>query len=52
MKVPTEIAEALDQGPMSVLMMLDLSAAFDAIDHLILLKRLDISLRFKETALL
>jgi len=40
LKVHSEIAEALDEGSMTALIMLDLSAAFDVIDHPILLKRL------------
>jgi len=37
--VHSDIAEALDKGSMTALIMLDLSAAFDVIDHPILLKR-------------
>jgi len=40
LKVHSDIAEALDEGSMIALIMLDLSAAFDVIDHPILLKRL------------
>ena len=35
---------------MTALIMLDLSAVFDAIDHLILLKHLEISFGVKENA--
>ena len=39
LKVHSDIAEALDEGSMTALIMLDLSAAFDVIDHPILLER-------------
>ena len=41
LKVQNDIMESLDQGSMSVLVMLDLSAAFDTIDHQTLLERLE-----------
>ena len=41
LKVHNHIALALDQGNSAVLVMLDLSAAFDTIDHAILLNRLE-----------
>ena len=47
----SDIAEALDEGSMTALIMLDLSAAFDVIDHPILLKRLEFSFGIKEKAL-
>ncbi len=40
-KVQSDIAESLDQGPTAVLIMLDLSAAFDTIDHEILFSRFE-----------
>jgi hypothetical protein len=40
LKVQTDILTALDRGSVAVLLMLDLSAAFDTIDHPILLTRL------------
>lgn len=40
MKIHNDITEALDQGSQVVLITLDLSAAFDTIDHQILLDRL------------
>lgn len=43
LKVLTDILHAVDGGDLSVLALLDLSAAFDTVDHDILLKRLQIS---------
>ena len=40
MKVQNDIAEALDKKRVVVLVMLDLSSAFDVIDHSIMLTRL------------
>ena len=40
-KVHSDIASALDEGSVCALLMLDTSAAFDTIDHQILLKRLE-----------
>jgi len=42
LKVRSDITEALDEGSMTALSMLDLSAAFDVVDHPILLKRLEV----------
>ena len=39
-KVQNDILSALDAGSASILLMVDLSAAFDTIDHDILLSRL------------
>jgi len=50
--VDSNIAEALDEGFMNALIMLDLSEAFDVIDHAILLKRLEFSFCIKENALI
>jgi len=47
----SDIAEALDGGSMTALIMLDLSADFEVIDHPILLKRLEFSFGIKERAL-
>jgi len=46
--VHSDIAVALDEGSMTALIMLDLSAALDVIDHPILLKRLEFSFGIKE----
>jgi len=43
LKVPTDILYAVDDGDLSVLALLDLSAAFDAVDQDILLTRLKVS---------
>ena len=41
LKVNNDILESLDQGIASVLVMLELTAAFDTIDHQTLLQRLE-----------
>ena len=51
LKVHSDIAEALDEGSMTALIMFDLSAAFDVIVHPILLKRLEFSFGTKGNAL-
>ena len=51
MKVQSDIAEALDQGSTAVLIMLDLSAAFDTIDHEILVSRFEQSFGITSKAL-
>jgi len=43
LKVQTDILSAVDDGDLSVLALLDLSIAFDTIDHDILLTRLKVS---------
>ena len=47
----SDIAEALNEGSMIALIMLDLSVAFDVIDHPMLLKRLEFSFGIREKAL-
>jgi len=49
-KVHSDICAALDEGSMAVLIMLDLSAAFDTIDHNVLLTRLYNSLGIRGIA--
>lgn len=50
-KVTNDMLLAADTGLASVLVLLDLSAAFDAIDHFILLQRLEHKVGIKGTAL-
>ena len=51
MKVTNDLLLASDEGLVSVLVLLDLSAAFDTIDHHILLHRLEHLIGIKATAL-
>ena len=51
LKVVTDILAALDRGQISLLGMFDLSAAFDTVDHSILLRRLRISFGIRGAAL-
>jgi hypothetical protein len=51
MKVTNDLLEALDKGSSCVLVLLDLSAAFDTIDHAILLERLHHTFGISGTAL-
>ena len=50
-KVTNDLLMASDKGLISVLVLLDLSAAFDTIDHQILLQRLEYQIGIKGTAL-
>ena len=50
-KVQSDIVNAIDNNSAAVLVMLDLSAAFDTIDHSILLRRLQISFGVEGQAL-
>jgi len=43
LRVLSDILSALDRGDFAVLMLLDLSAAFDTVDHETLLRRLETS---------
>ena len=47
----SDVVEALDEGSMTLLIILGLSATFNVIDHPILLKRLEFSFGIKENAL-
>jgi hypothetical protein len=51
LKVQNDIAAALDQRSMVMLILLDLSAAFDVIEHKIMLKRFEYSFGITSTAL-
>jgi len=50
-KITNDLLIASDKGLLSVLVLLDLSAAFDTIDHDILLQRLDQPIGISGTAL-
>jgi len=51
LKVLSDILLSIDDGNLSALALLDLSADFDTVDHDILLRRLDISYRLGGTVL-
>ena len=51
LKVTSDISMAADRGELTLLMMLDLSAAFDTVDHEILLTRLNQSFGLSNVAL-
>jgi len=51
LKVLTDILYAVDDGDLSVLALLDLSAAFDTVDHDMLLTRLKVSFDIRGAAL-
>src|SRR5664279_1905443 len=50
-KVVNDIIRALDTGNVALMSLLDMSSAFDTVDHNILLTRLEISFGFNSTAL-
>ena len=52
LKVTMDILQELDAGKVSVLLLLDLTAAFDTVDHAILLERLKTSYGISDSALL
>ena len=51
LRVLSDILDALDRGDFTVLMLLDLSAAFDTVDHATLLRRLQTTSGITGTAL-
>ena len=51
LKVVSDVLTAMDRGQIALLGMFDLSAAFDTVDHAILLKRLDVSFGIRGNAL-
>ena len=51
LKVKTDIIKAMDNHEITCLILLDLLAAFDTIDHTILLSRLETTFGIKDTAL-
>ena len=51
LRVLTDILYAVDEGDLSVLALLDLSAAFDTVDHNILMTRLRVSYGIRDAAL-
>ena len=52
LKVLSDILRAVDRGDIAALALLDLSAAFDTVDHATLLRRLDVSFGLRGTVLL
>jgi len=51
LRVLSDIFEALDRGDWAALTLLDLSAAFDTVDHTTLIRRLHISYGFNDVVL-
>jgi hypothetical protein len=51
LKVLTDIRHAVDRGDVAALVLLDLSAAFDTVDHEILLQRMSTSFGIQDTAI-
>ena len=51
LKVVSDVLTAMDRGQITLLGTFDLSAAFDTVDHAILLKRLDVSFGIRGNAL-
>ena len=47
----SDILWAIDNGNLRLLVLLDLSSAFDTVDHEILLRRLEVSYGLQDTAL-
>ena len=51
LKVVSDIRMAIDRGNVAILLLLDISAAFDAVDHNILIERLDRIFAIRQMAL-
>ena len=51
LKVKTDLLQAIDCQEVICLILLDLSSAFNTVDHCLLLRRLEVSFGIKETAL-
>ena len=51
LRVTNDILRAIDDNSSTVLLLLDLSSAFDSVDHSILLSRLEHRFGIKDTAL-
>jgi len=51
LRVLSDILQAVDSGDLAALVLLDLSAAFDTVDHYILLERLQQTFGISDTAL-
>ena len=51
LRVHSDLVDAIDKGDFALLTLLDLSAAFDTVDHDVLLQRLSITFGIKDAAL-
>jgi hypothetical protein len=51
LKIASDVFDSADAGLVTVLALLDLSAAFDTVDHSILMSRLELSYGFSGTVL-
>jgi len=51
LRVLSDILQAVDRGDLAALVLLDLSAAFDTVDHSVLLERLQQTFGISDTAL-
>ena len=51
LKAVIDVLMAMDRGQITLLGMFDLSAAFDTVDHAILLRRLEVSFGIRGVAL-